>query len=170
MDPDTGKETGCERVMDLLGFLTQAPFNVTTLEGLTINIREQAIGPEAITPARATATVFSSDLTRFNIANPPLILDADMGSPVKDLHGPPATISSSGMPALVGRSIGSPFHEEERKRIEEEKEEEEEEAGLSLRFRKFQHGLEISFKQALRPAPAIFQELASTSCLFVIGE
>ena len=47
VDPDTGKETGCERVLDLRGFLTQAPFNVTTLEGWTINIREQVIGTEA---------------------------------------------------------------------------------------------------------------------------
>ncbi len=124
VDPDTGKETGCERVLDLRGFLTQAPSNVTTLEGLTINIREQVIGTEATTPALATATVFSSDLTRFNIANPHLILDADMASPVKDLHNPPATVRSSGMPALVATSIGSPFDEEERKRLEEEEEEE----------------------------------------------
>ena len=40
VDPDTGKEIDCERVVDLRGFLAQAPLNVSSLDEPTINIKE----------------------------------------------------------------------------------------------------------------------------------
>ena len=40
-DPDTGEESDdCEVVLKLRSTVLQAPFNVTTLEGLTLNVRE----------------------------------------------------------------------------------------------------------------------------------
>ncbi len=40
-DPDTGEESDdCEVVLKLRSRLLQAPFNVTTLEGLTLDVRE----------------------------------------------------------------------------------------------------------------------------------
>ena len=40
IDPDTGKGFECEKIAKFRSRLTEMPFNVTTLEGLTVNIRE----------------------------------------------------------------------------------------------------------------------------------
>ncbi len=72
VDPDTGKED-CEKVVDLRGFLAQAPLNITTLEGLTINIREHAIAPQGNAPVLMTGTVTRSDLARFIGQPSPLV-------------------------------------------------------------------------------------------------
>ncbi len=65
VDPDTGDEDR-EVILNLRGHLMRAPFQLTTLQGLTIDIREHAplglFGDPAPAPAVATGTVGASDL------------------------------------------------------------------------------------------------------------
>ena len=59
VDPDTGEEVDCEKILNLRGHLLEVPSNLTTLEGLTINIRDHSI-PGLFSnhfPAVATGTV-----------------------------------------------------------------------------------------------------------------
>ena len=69
VDQDTGEEEGCEIVVDFSGRQMQSPLDITTLEGLTINIREHLIGTQATTPALATGTVTRSSMIGFSTAN-----------------------------------------------------------------------------------------------------
>ena len=68
-DDETGEEEDCELFLDLQGFLTQAPFDVTTLEGLTIHIRENLIRRNGTRPILLTGTVTGADL-RFEVIEP----------------------------------------------------------------------------------------------------
>ena len=61
-DGDTGEEIDCEEVLDLRGRLAQAPFDVTTMEGLTINIEELLFGGEGTRSLLLTGTVTESDI------------------------------------------------------------------------------------------------------------
>ncbi len=61
-DNETGEEGDCELFLDLQGFLAQAPFDVTTLEGLTIHIRENLIRRNGTRPILLTGTVTRADL------------------------------------------------------------------------------------------------------------
>jgi len=61
-DDDTGEEIDCEEVLDLRGRLAQAPFDVTTMEGLTINIEELLFGREGTRSLLLTGTVTESDI------------------------------------------------------------------------------------------------------------
>lgn len=57
VDPDTEEESDeCEVTVDLRGSQAQIPFDVVTLAGMTVNVREHSTGGEAL----ATATVTSS--------------------------------------------------------------------------------------------------------------
>ncbi len=57
VDPDTEEESDeCEVTVDLQGSRAQIPFDVVTLAGMTVNVREHSTGGEAL----ATATVTSS--------------------------------------------------------------------------------------------------------------
>ena len=133
VDPDTGEEEDCEVVVDLRSHLTEAPFRINTLVGLTINIREQVIGTASLAPVLATGTVPSADREISTATMRPPNVGANVGSPFGDLFGPPATIRSSSGPPIVGTNIGSPFGEETRKIEDEERrlEEEEEEREAS---------------------------------------
>ena len=68
-DNETGEEGDCELFLDLRGFLAQAPFNVTTLDGLTIHIRENLIRRNGTRPILLTGTVTGADL-RFEVIEP----------------------------------------------------------------------------------------------------
>ena len=68
-DNETGEEGDCELLLDLQGFLAQAPFDVTTLEGLTIHIRENLIRRNGTRPILLTGTVTGADL-RFEAIEP----------------------------------------------------------------------------------------------------
>jgi len=132
-DQDTGEEEeDCEVVVDLRAHLTQAPFNITTLVGLTINIREHS-NPGLFSndaPVVATGTVTRSDLVSFNLASRPPNIGINIGNPFGDLPAPPATMRSSSRPPVVGTNMGSPFDGEKRRREKEDEErrlEEEEE-------------------------------------------
>ena len=59
---ETGEEEDCEVVVGLRSGLSHAPLNLTTLEGLTLEIREHAIGLQAIAPVLMTGTVTAADL------------------------------------------------------------------------------------------------------------
>ena len=61
-DRDTDEEIDCEGVLDLRGRLAQAPFDVTTMEGLTINIEELLSGREGTRSLLLTGTVTESDI------------------------------------------------------------------------------------------------------------
>ena len=61
-DGDTEKEIDCEEVLDLRGRLAQAPFDVTTMEGLTINIEELLFRREGTRSLLLTGTVTESDI------------------------------------------------------------------------------------------------------------
>jgi len=61
-DGDTDEEIDCEEVLDLRGRLAQAPFDVTTMEGLTINIEELIFGRNGIRSLLLTGTVTESDI------------------------------------------------------------------------------------------------------------
>ena len=58
-DPDTGKETDCEIELRLRTDLQPAPFQVTSLLGLTATIRESA---SIVAPVVVTFTVTEADL------------------------------------------------------------------------------------------------------------
>ena len=63
IDPDTGKRFNCEKVAKFRSRLTEAPFEVTTLEGLTISIREHLFDRHFSEQLLvATGTVTKSDL------------------------------------------------------------------------------------------------------------
>ena len=65
-DPDDREEIDCEWVLELRGFLAQAPFNIATLEGLSINIGEQFIGKEGPRLEVLTGQVTESDIENLN--------------------------------------------------------------------------------------------------------
>jgi len=65
-DPDDREEIDCEWVLELRGSLAQAPFNIPTLEGLSINIGEQLIGREGPRLEMLTGTVTESDIVNMN--------------------------------------------------------------------------------------------------------
>jgi len=65
-DPDNDEEIDCEKVLELRGSLAQAPFNIPTLEGLTINIGEQLIDGEGTRSVLLTGTVTKLDITEVN--------------------------------------------------------------------------------------------------------
>ena len=123
-DPETGDEIDCETVLDLRARLVQTPFHVVTLEGLTVNVREHAIGTEAVSGALLTGTVTFSNLKTITLAGGPPNVGDNIGSPVDD--DPPDSgtgVSSPRRPPNVGRNSGSPFdddEDEERRRDEGE--------------------------------------------------
>ena len=63
-DPDTGEEEDCEQRLELSGRLHQSPFDVTTLEGLTIVVREDLIGRGSTRRILLTGTVTRADVVR----------------------------------------------------------------------------------------------------------
>ena len=65
-DGDTGEEIDCEEVLDLRGRLAPAPFDVTTMEGLTINIEELLFGREGTRSVMLTGTVTELDIVNMN--------------------------------------------------------------------------------------------------------
>lgn len=63
IDFDTGKRFDCEKVAKFRSRLTEAPFKITTLEGLTINIREHLLDRDTSEQLLvATGTVTKRDL------------------------------------------------------------------------------------------------------------
>ncbi len=65
-DPNDREEIDCEWVLELRGILAQAPFDIPTLEGLSINIGEQLIGREGPRLEMLTGTVTESDIVNMN--------------------------------------------------------------------------------------------------------
>ena len=62
-DPETGRRFNCEKIAKFRSRLTEAPFRVTTLVGLTINIREHLSGRDRESQLLvATGTVTERDL------------------------------------------------------------------------------------------------------------
>ena len=63
IDHETGKRFNCEKIAKFRSRLTEAPFRVTTLVGLTINIREHLSGRDRESQLLvATGTVTERDL------------------------------------------------------------------------------------------------------------
>lgn len=65
-DPDDREEIDCEWVLELRGSLAQAPFDIPTLKGLSINIGEQLFGREGPRLEILTGTVTESDIVIVN--------------------------------------------------------------------------------------------------------
>lgn len=63
VDPDTKEDSDCELVVDLRGHLAQAPFNITTLEGLTINVRELEASGDVLASVTVDASMIRSSAT-----------------------------------------------------------------------------------------------------------
>ncbi len=63
-DPDTGEEEDCEQSLELRGLLRQSPFDVTTLEGLTIVVRGNLISRGGTRSILLTGTVTRADIVR----------------------------------------------------------------------------------------------------------
>jgi len=110
---DTGRadeecDTGdCEKIVDLRGHLLEAPANLTTLEGLTISIRDHS-NPGLLSngaPVVATGTVGAPDLTgEFGTSYRPTV-DTNIANTLGDLPDSAANIRSSAMRLTVGASI-----------------------------------------------------------------
>ena len=111
VDP-TG-QADCELVVELRSSLPRAPFDLGTLEGLTIDVREHIIGAQAVTPVLMTGTVTASGLRRFVMTNLPPTVGTNVGSPFGDVPDDQATVRSSStmtnLPPNVGTNVGSPF-------------------------------------------------------------
>lgn len=124
VDPAGG--TDCEVILNLRVRLTQAPFNITTLGGLTVDIREHSIGTQVTTTVLMTGTVTTSNLRSFIMTVRPPNVGTNVGNPFGDAPDF-AAIRSSGRPPVIGRNIGSPFDraedEDDERRLEEEEEE-----------------------------------------------
>ncbi len=63
VDPNTKEESDCDVVVDLRGHLAEAPFNITTLEGLTINIRELEASGDVLASVTVAASMITSSTT-----------------------------------------------------------------------------------------------------------
>ncbi len=138
VDPSTSGKLDCEVVVKLRSSLPQASFDLTLLESLTINARENIIGTQANTPILPTGTVSTSHLRGVTVTSRPSNLGTNIGNPFGDLPDSAAPIGSSSRPPVIGRSVGSSFGladkirdirrrsdeaEKEERRLEEEEEE-----------------------------------------------
>lgn len=116
----------CETIVDLRGHILEAPANLNTLEGLTIDIREHSnlglFSNDA--PVVATGTVATSDSTAFVVTSRAPNVSANVSIPSEGPRGSAATIRSQSGPPGANKIITSRLEEEEdeERRLEEEEE------------------------------------------------